>query len=155
MHDCIRVTALLECFKWTWNKPHNRGEWHQPCYECKAVWGQLLVLLVLLWLIFKGCVPVVLNHQWYWNGVWSLCFHIQDWRVVKHAWTDFLLINTWARTKKDSGNYYFFWLIKKGQVFKHKEKYEYDWGYLVEGRACIHTSKPWGLKPLTWLHKAC
>ena len=25
MHDCcIRVSALLECFEWTWNKPQNR-----------------------------------------------------------------------------------------------------------------------------------
>ena len=46
MHDCsIRVTALLESFEWTWNKRHNRtGEWRQPCYECQAVGGQLLVL---------------------------------------------------------------------------------------------------------------
>ena len=29
---CIRVTALLECFQWTLNKPHNRtGAWLQPC----------------------------------------------------------------------------------------------------------------------------
>ena len=62
MHDCcIRVTALLECFEWTHTT--GQGEWRQPCYECQAVWGRLLVLLLrgvshlhsIIDVIEKGC----------------------------------------------------------------------------------------------------
>ena len=46
MHDCcVRVTALLEYFEWTFNKPHNRtGGIASTILSMPSVWGLALFL---------------------------------------------------------------------------------------------------------------
>ena len=69
MHDCcIRVTALLECFEWTWIT--GQGAWHQPCYQCQALG---VGFGAIGFSIFKGRVSLALNHYWYQKGAWSGC----------------------------------------------------------------------------------
>ena len=64
MHNCcIRVTALLECFNWTSNKPYNRtGALRQPCHQSQVV-GSCNI-------DFKGRVPYAVDPK----GVWSLFY---------------------------------------------------------------------------------
>ena len=73
MNDCcIRVTALLECFERTMY--NNTGSIAlQPCHQCQVVGSDFWCYYGL---IFKGCVPLTLNHYWYQKGVWSLYFVI-------------------------------------------------------------------------------
>ena len=61
MHDCcIRATALLECFEWTWNKPHNnrtRGV-VSTMLSKPSGWGSTFGAISFYYdLIFKGRVP--------------------------------------------------------------------------------------------------
>ena len=49
MHDCcIRVTALLECFKWIWNKLHNRmgGETGRSINHAISGWGSTFSAII-------------------------------------------------------------------------------------------------------------
>ena len=84
MHDCcIRVTALLECFEWTWNKPHNRTGGVvsttllvSTMLSKPSGWGSTFGAISFYYdLIFKGRVPhtqsLLLS-----KGVWSPCLYI-------------------------------------------------------------------------------
>jgi len=60
MYDCcIRVTALLECFRWTLNKPHNRTRGiASTMLSMPSGWKSTFGAISFYYdLIFKECVP--------------------------------------------------------------------------------------------------
>ena len=61
---CIRVTALVECFNWTWNKQYNRTRGvASAMLSMPNSWGSTFGTISFYYdLIFKGHVP--LNHYW-------------------------------------------------------------------------------------------
>ena len=65
---CIGVTALLECFKWTLNKPHNRtGGVASTALSMPSGQGSTFGTISCYYdLIFKRRVP--LDHYWYQKG---------------------------------------------------------------------------------------
>jgi len=67
MHDCcVRVTALLECFEWTLNKPHNRtGHGFNLAINAKRLGVDFWCYKCVK---FKGRVPLTLDHYWYRKG---------------------------------------------------------------------------------------
>ena len=81
MHDCcIRVTALLECFKCTLNQPHNRtGGMTSTMLSMPSGWGSTFGVISFYYdLIFKGRVPIALDHR-KGHGHRTSCYsYIQD-----------------------------------------------------------------------------
>ena len=54
MHDCcIRVTTLLQCFKWTLNKPHKRTGGMASTIGWGLTFGTISIYYDL---ICKGCI---------------------------------------------------------------------------------------------------
>ena len=76
MHDCcIRVTALLECFEWTLNKPQNRtGSMASTKLSMPSGWGLTFGAISFYYVLsLWGCIPshsIIIGIE----GAWSLCF---------------------------------------------------------------------------------
>ena len=65
---CIRVTALLECFEWTLNKPHNRTVgMPSTVLSIPSGWGSTFDAISFYYdLIFMWCVPLALGIKRAW-----------------------------------------------------------------------------------------
>ena len=75
MHNyCIRVTALLECFKWALNEPHNRTmDMASTMLSVPSGWGSNFGAISFYYdLIFKGHVTLTLDHY---IGIEKGCGH--------------------------------------------------------------------------------
>ena len=63
------MTVALECFKWTLNKPHNRTG-GMVLLSMPSDWGSTFGTISFYYdLIFKGHVPLALNHYWIKGGM--------------------------------------------------------------------------------------
>ena len=78
MHDCcIRVTAQLEYFKWTWNKLHNRtGGVASTMLSTPSGWGSTFGAISFHYVRSMSPSHSIINAME--NGAWLSFFYIQD-----------------------------------------------------------------------------